>query len=493
MDNKLFIFPKYLLLTTLILFSLIPFEGCSGCDQDQSEGSDTITETLDQDLQVDGEQSDGHEGQWDVHNDDTEDSVEDEDQSLPYVEECGNGILDEGEECDDRNRLNGDGCDWLCRNGDGDPPPEPDPSVDPYVPSGDPVFIEETSSRSWLHHRLPLIWTGSEFSTAFYHRDEDDSMHIRFMRFDEEGRPTGSDWFYPAPSRSTGLDLVWTGTGFGLFFVDLEVGIYYLRLSQEGKPLGSPVLVEADPLARMPAADNFDDGFVLAWLRMGSLVDAYCAPDVPPAALRVGFLHVDGTTTGFPGPVTVEDQATGPPDVVTGEDGFGLTVQVIDLLNGICCFKFLLVNTDLSTITHSGVLSDGYPGDVVWTDNHYIIAWDHLRIATDENETCMARFSPDGILERPPVCNNVTSVIVNDPGPTRLGAGDDGLLIATAFEGLRLLALRTDLIGAAVLPHMEVTNNDDGVGAFGVAWGMDSFFVLLVEASQLRLYEFVAE
>jgi cysteine-rich repeat protein len=33
---------------------------------------------------------------------------------LFYIEECGNGILDDGEECDDGNNVDGDGCDSNC-------------------------------------------------------------------------------------------------------------------------------------------------------------------------------------------------------------------------------------------------------------------------------------------------------------------------------------------------------------------------------------------
>ena len=32
---------------------------------------------------------------------------------------CGNNVIDVAEECDDGNRIDGDGCDWLCRRGDG--------------------------------------------------------------------------------------------------------------------------------------------------------------------------------------------------------------------------------------------------------------------------------------------------------------------------------------------------------------------------------------
>ena len=30
---------------------------------------------------------------------------------------CGDGVLDQGEQCDDGNRMSGDGCNALCLNG----------------------------------------------------------------------------------------------------------------------------------------------------------------------------------------------------------------------------------------------------------------------------------------------------------------------------------------------------------------------------------------
>ena len=36
-----------------------------------------------------------------------------------YRSECGNGILDDNEECDDGNTQAGDGCDDTCQNEDG--------------------------------------------------------------------------------------------------------------------------------------------------------------------------------------------------------------------------------------------------------------------------------------------------------------------------------------------------------------------------------------
>jgi cysteine-rich repeat protein len=49
---------------------------------------------------------------------------------LPHV--CGNGIVDAGEECDDGNNVNGDGCDVSCKKECG--PIEKDPGTIKFVP-----------------------------------------------------------------------------------------------------------------------------------------------------------------------------------------------------------------------------------------------------------------------------------------------------------------------------------------------------------------------
>ena len=52
---------------------------------------------------------------------------------------CGDGVIDPGEECDDGNRRNGDGCDWMCRIGyDPFEYPPPDPDARPVEPTGPP-------------------------------------------------------------------------------------------------------------------------------------------------------------------------------------------------------------------------------------------------------------------------------------------------------------------------------------------------------------------
>jgi cysteine-rich repeat protein len=410
---------------------------------------------------------------------------------LPYVEQCGNGLLDDGEECDDRNRLNGDGCDWQCRVGDGDPPPDPEPGVDPYVPEGDLIYMPGPSTPSVSLNRLPIQWTGSEFATAFVERLEDDSWNIRFRRFDDRGEPINADWVYRPGTTLDATDLVWTGSGFGLFFSDTTYGIYYLRLSPDGKPVSDPVIVEPDPAARAPAADLTGTGFVLAWITEGTpdIIWSWCNGwGEPLDTIRLRLVDFDGTTYGPP--VMVEDMAGGPPDIVTGSGGFGLTMGFTPTREfPSCAFRFVRIDESLTDVVYSGILGNGMVGDLVWIDGHYIVGWPHFDTAVDfeNSELCIAHFSAAGNLERAPTCNDVTSIVTEGNYVARMAAGDGGLaLVFSSDSDQQLSYLRTGLNGRAVMPPQSVVGAMCNpyepppcwFGAFGTTWADHGFAVL---------------
>jgi cysteine-rich repeat protein len=410
---------------------------------------------------------------------------------LPYVPQCGNGVLDEGEECDDRNRLDGDGCDWLCRSGDGDPPPEPDPDVEPYVPAGDPTVMPGTFPTGWSLYRLPVVWTGSEFATAFDEHREDDSNGIRFRRFSFDGDPLDADWVYETENRGAGVDLVWIGSGFGLFFVDVERGLFFMPLSYYGKPLGPPVLVEPDPQARAPAADLALDGFVLAWITEGSsdVHISWCGEvEGPSDTIRLRRVGFDGSTHGPP--VMIEEMAGGPPGIAAGEDGFGVSMMVNSSVEfPSCAFRFARLSGDLTDIVYSGILSDGLAGDLGWIDGHYRVAWPYRdTMEGGREEQCVARYSSEGWLESSPVCTDVTAFVA-DQRPTRLAAGRGGLTLVFASDGDGMLSyLRTDMNGRAVdIPRSvtgeacrPVSESFCHFRAYGTTWTDDGFAVLFI-------------
>ena len=427
------------------------------------------------------------------------------------VEVCGNGVLDDGEECDDGNRLDGDGCDWLCRIGDGAPPPAPDPTVPDYVPDGDPHPLPDSEAHSVSPERLPLVWTGDEYATAYAILPETptDSPWIEFRRFDATGRTLDAPWRYSSPAFYGGLELVWTGTRFALFYVDMRIGIFYMQLDWDGKPLTEPILVEPDPRARSPAADVTADGFVLAWVRESGGADgwSWCSVDGAPDQIRVTKVGLDGTVRAAP--VTVDETAQGPPDVAAGDGGFGLTMPVELGRAGSCNVRFVRLDESLASPVYSGLIAPAGDGDVKWLDGRYVTALAHYWEPAGgpaHSDVVVSWFAASGELEGPPVRNAVGDAFLGSV--LRIAAGDGGLALVGAWDSDQQLSfLRTDMAGVAVGPVRPVVDWATGFppgawfGSCNTVWADRRFGVLFEgldfgdpgRTSGLYLQAFVAE
>ncbi len=408
---------------------------------------------------------------------------------LPPMSGCGDGVLDPGEECDDNNRLDGDGCDWLCRAGDGEPTPSPDPTTPDYVPTGDAIALAIADPSPGLHDRITLVWTGAEYATAFWQMlDSETGLGlVRMWRFDARGRRLDAEWRLPVVTNHTGLEVVWTGSGFGLFFAEMATGLWYLRLDAQGKPMGDPTLVEADPRARAPAADWIPDvGFVVAWLCETSAAGmGGCDPAHPPDLVRARLVTVDGR---LPGPVvTVDERAEGPPDVAVGSDGVGLVFPLRHASDvpPICAVRFVRLERDLRSPVHSGVLGQFKFGDVKWLsgESRWVTAWSISDDLPDVAvpEVRIAFFESDGTLAGPPVRNVVTEPHFFD-GPMRLAAGDRGLLLLAAWDSVeRLSYFRADRRGVLTSAARDVVPAASEIRSFrsyDVTWSEDGFAVL---------------
>ena len=385
---------------------------------------------------------------------------------IPIVETCGNRTMDPGEECDDGNRLDGDGCDWTCHMGDGGPAPRVDPSAADFIYEGGPIIVAgegEAAGSAMAWHRLPLVWTGSSYATAFVTSEVDSDLNpicpcsIRFLRLDALGSVLDGGWAYSIPDYSWGLDLAWTGSEFGLFFDVRGNGIYFLGLDPVGKPLGDPVIVEPDPEASMPSIDLLENGYVIAWAMY--LFDT----DLESDELRMRISDLHGRTEGLPGPVSLgESEAIlEPVDVTAGENGFGLIVLSWeeDDYFGTSSTRFLHVSQDLTSARGSGVLSDGLGGDVLWLDGFYAAAWTHWNTTpmdTSPVDVCVARFDPAGEMERAPICTWVQDSDGGHgyPGTARMSAAERGLGIVWSWgsdsRSAYPLFMRTDLLGVPV-------------------------------------------
>jgi cysteine-rich repeat protein len=491
-------------LAPLLAFALA---GCSGsldlagtgsdatADETAGEGldsreSDDAGVELGSDGHSDGtrEGDDGPEARGDA---DVESPPWDADLPSPFeVPQCGNGVLDEGEECDDRNRLNGDGCDWLCRVGDGEPPPEPDPDEDDYIPVGPPMPVDGAPPvGGWSLDKIPLVWTGENYATAWWTLPEDDAAlpAIHFQRFDSAAVPVGEQWTIEGASLQEGPDLVWTGAEYALFYTDRAQGIFLVRFDKSGDLVAAPRLIEPDPQARCPAASRSGDAFVMAWVVEGCTDGchlSWCGGWGEPAdVVRVEYLAADGTPMGTA--VTVDGFAAGPPDLAIGDDGgIGLALPFNSSpAHAACSFRFVRLTPDLAEATFSGFLSDGVWGDVDWAYGQYAVAWSlYDTMSGGRTGMCLGRFAPDGTLEAPPVCTDLSPFGIAEMYTTRLAAGDGGFgLVASSDSDTRLSFLRTDAVGSALGPLRPVWTPDGGFGNFGpfnIAWGGDVFGVV---------------
>ena len=415
---------------------------------------------------------------------------------LPPESGCGDGILDPGEECDDWNRLNSDGCDWLCHLGDGDPAPEPDPEASDYLPSGEPVPLPGAFSPGSEAERIPLAWTGSEFATAWFQPPEVEGELglIRFWRFDATGRRIDAEWRMPSISNYGGLEVAWTGSGYGLFFADPSTGLWYLRLDAAGKPIGYPVLIEGDTRARAPTADLAPDGtFVVAWMHDSGTAPGWsaCSRDSVPDITRVRRVTIAGDT---PGPViTVDEMGQGFPDIAAGDAGFGLVLSVqveADPPDDGCAFRFVRLDDTLEHAVQSGVLGGHMWGDITWlaAESKWVTAWAMYGDAADttDGEIRVAFFDSDGTLAGPPVRNLAAGVDHYLDRPIRVAAGDGGLSLLTSWGAASHLSFfRTDRHGVAISPLRDISVPSSisflHFGSYNAVWTDGGFAVLFEE------------
>jgi len=197
---------------------------------------------------------------------------------------------------------------------------------------------------------------------------------------------------------------------------------------------------------------------------------------------------LDGSTSGPP--VEVDSASGGPPDVATGDDGFGLAVTINSTPeHPDCATRFAWVGSDLATLVHSGILSNGmFGGDVKQVDGRWVQGWwGENWDADDVVDACVARFAAGGELEGPPVCNELGAISDGSSvcGP-RVAAGDGGLaLVGTVHSTRWMFFLRTDLAGRAVGGSTDVFEPYDrfggaSYGAFNTVWAVDGFAVLFI-------------
>jgi cysteine-rich repeat protein len=191
---------------------------------------------------------------------------------------CGNGTVDPGEECDDGNRMNGDGCDWACRLGNGEfDAGAPDPDAGRLVPDAevarvDPGVVADGTAVMSFVDEIPLEWTGEAYATVWPWRSSDGASRATFIRFDTAGTRLGGGWTYDDFGEVwEAFDLAWGGSTFGLCLGGRADGsVMFVVLDEDGKPRSDPFMVgtyadRSSPFPPIPLRVIADGGYSCAW------------------------------------------------------------------------------------------------------------------------------------------------------------------------------------------------------------------------------------
>ena len=409
---------------------------------------------------------------------------------------CGNGELDDGEECDDGNREDRDGCTWDCLLGDGDPVGPPDPSARPYVAQGPPVVLPAVESPpvglvGWMNFAA----IGGTILVPIWHRPESPlgtpgTISARFLRGD--GTLARDD---VRISLTTG----WTLTGLTEAASDTDVllawragadAIWRARLTVEDGLVEAPAMLVVSPDSDLPALAGRAGGYAFAWYDGNDTMR--CVHDGPgPSRVLLARLGTDGGIDESFGPAELEPTvgAWTSPRLARGSDSsVGLLWWRADTEHGDDCqVRFGVADPALAVIADGGVLGAGPSGRIVEAEDAYRVVWRRAPDAAPPGLGFAAFDRGAMLLDAPVTCDLPFEAFWGD---VEMAAGDHGLL--TVFRGWdagleqRLFFVRTDLLGRTGDASCGAFEVDPSCtvalgcvpGPFGVAWAADAFVVV---------------
>lgn len=463
---------------------------CSGADRTIDDADLNPDSDSDRDAAADGDadsDADDAGDAWRWPDSDIEDPHQ--------VPTCGDGVIDEGEQCDDHNRLNGDGCDWLCRLGDGEPPPtEPDPAVTEVEVDGEPISVGDTPDPETDNIvDLPLVWTGENLATAFQesHDIEDPhySLRARFRRLTSEGLLLEPEWTHELEGVAVGIDLVWSGDGYGFFFADSGTGVYFLWLDDEMKPTGAPLLVVEEPRVAEIAADWNGENFVLLWVVFTDRERPACHDPSGTDAVAETWARLigpRGQREGRVGPTLVDDWSEWhqSPDVAADGEGFLLlTFPGATEEHPECAAQLLRLDGELFVEHSSGSLSESSGGSVIPSGDGFVAAWSRSGLRREAPPSiCQVAIDHEGYLESAPLC---LSPDIDETAeflyPTRIAT--DGVGLLRVFQVFRrslpdqLWAQQTDRRGVPVGTTIRLAEESVGYAVSRVDRGFGVLFM----------------
>lgn len=403
----------------------------------------------------------------------------------PPPSSCGDETLDHGEECDDGNRMNGDGCDWRCRIGDGDvPPADPDPEAGRLSPDATQRYVERTPGEHWHQwghppSRIPFVWTGSAYATVWMHEPYEGAAgptEARFLRLDTAGRMLDDGWRYDLGEPTQFLGLAWNGSRFALVFAGgWSTSVRAMILNSVGKPLVGPFAI-ADGLVDVTSVTVVWGGSTFACLWAGSRLPGDGPMNV---AQLVRFDEYGNLAPDRP--------ASYPPIVGARDAGLALAWSGRSYMaawvgSDVARYAFLPLDPASPFEPRTIGPSANESIDLVWAVDRFAVAWFVPDPAGEYNGVLhVARFGPDGALLGPPTADpSGPTVVSGGPGlAAAYGARTVAVTVTRMETGVTLRLSRFDLEGtfvdhAVLTPYETARVSGTGVGiafdgsAFGV-------------------------
>ncbi len=284
---------------------------------------------------------------------------------LIFPPACGDGTIDPGEECDDRNRENGDECDWLCRLGPGtsDYPP-PDESVGPLELSGEPVTVVPESEEA--EGRWAVAWGTSHYGLAY--QVVRPTPAVRFRVLDRNGTTVaGPVDLADAPGAAVSA-LVELPGGFGLLRSGPRVG-YLTTLDSSGSPVGATSEIRRMPYevssSLVTGAATSTDRLYVRWTAIS---------DDGSGVLLFDALGLDGGSLGLSAAI---DAGVDPSSAVST-----VPVPLADGFAAVVGFRVAVFDATLALAGWSGILpalpERGGPDALVRTADGLLGMWLHV-------------------------------------------------------------------------------------------------------------------
>jgi hypothetical protein len=256
-----------------------------------------------------------------------------------------------------------------------------------------------------------LTWTGSEFGVVWSDEWGSSSAGIHFGRLDQDGSLVGPDTRISTDDRDSSPDLVWTGSQFGITWIDWRYsGIdflfvsetFFTRVDSAGNKVGSDLRLTYNDLYYY----SYDPSLVWTGSEFG-----VSWSDNRNDAQQVLFERVSSDGLLIPPEEAITDHLAGSGDPSLAWNGSEFGVAWVDVRNGDSQMYFDRLSESsiqLGPETRMAYMPrvSEYPS-TIWTGSEFAVSW-HGYFGSFDYEIFFARISADGssVISEHQVTNN---------------------------------------------------------------------------------------